>query len=111
MYTNLDFCEGNPGCLSFLLDANRLFQGAEECAFRRMDLYQIRGAALYMLWNDVCGRNTIHAIGVMEYETIEENIRRINYGNGRGIPYTKEEWDKFVDTRMRPFFEDKRNGM
>ncbi len=103
MYTNLDFCEGNPGCLSFLLDANRLFRGAEESAFRRMDLYQIRGAALYMLWNDVCGRNTIRAITVMKDETIEEIIRRINYSSGRGIPYTEEEWDNFVDTRRRPF--------
>ena len=111
MYTNYDICEGNPGCLAFLLDANKISANAEEKAFRRMELYQIRGTALYMLWNDVCGRNTIHAIAVMEYETIEEIIRRINYGNGRGIPYTKEEWDKFVDTRMRPFFEDKRNGM
>ena len=86
-----EYCGGNPGALSFFiegleLDANRAVNG-----FQRMKLNEIHGEKLYLLWNDCCNRDTKRAIYIMLHDNIQNIHRHINYGKGRGIPYTENE--------------------
>lgn len=90
MMVNFDICEGNAGALTFLIRAYDIDMGGAEMAFRRMQNNNIRGAKLYMLWNDCCDRNTKMALEIMKNNSIEDIVEHINYENGRGIPYPTE---------------------
>lgn len=78
--------EGNPGAFTFLMEAYQfdMFQ-AERC-FSRMQKFGITGSKLYMLWNDCCDRDTKKTLDAMECMGIDDIVRHINYGEGRGIP-------------------------
>lgn len=88
---SFDICEGNPGALTFLVDAYSIDIGGAERAFQRMQDNNITGDKLYMLWNDCCDRDTKKAIQVMTDHTIEDILQHINYENGRGIRYIETE--------------------
>lgn len=47
----------------------------------------IRGAKLYMLWNDCCDRNTDKTMNIMLENPIEDIVKHINFEGGRGIKY------------------------
>ena len=85
-------CEGNPGALTFLMDA---YMNGDECeaerAFQRMEDNGIRGYKLYMLWNDCCSRCTSQTVRIMLTHTIEDIMHHINCEEGRGIPYEDDE--------------------
>lgn len=87
---SFDICEGNMGALTFLMRAYDIDMGGAEMAFRRMQNNNIKGAKLYMLWNDCCDRNTKMALEIMKNNSIEDIVEHINYENGRGIPYPTE---------------------
>lgn len=91
-----DLAEGNPGCLTFMMQAyfGTISPFKVERAFQRMQDNNIRGSKLYMLWNDCCDRNTVFAVLVMLNQPLESIINHINYEGGRGIPYTHEEIEK-----------------
>ena len=82
-----DLCEGNPGALTFMMDAYGKSPFHAQRGFVRMEYYGIKGCQLYMLWNDCCDRDTEKAVDIMCNRPIEEIVRHINYENGRGIPY------------------------
>lgn len=84
-------CAGNPGALTFLMKAYELDMYGAEKAFSRMQENRIFGAMLYMLWNDCCARNTVQALFIMKYCDLDKIREHINYGGGRGIPFTEEE--------------------
>ena len=86
-----DICQGNPGCMQFLADAYRVDMFRAEANFQKMSDAGIRGSALYMLWNDCCGRNTDLALRAMEKFTTAELLQRINKEGGRGLPISEEE--------------------
>lgn len=91
---SFDLAEGNPGCLTFMMEA---YMGGgmpsafkAEKAFQRMQSYNIKGAKLYMLWNDCCNRNTPRTLDIMLEKPIEDILEHINYEGGRGISYSEE---------------------
>lgn len=87
----LDLCEGNPGAITFMVEAYAKELAKAEIAFQRMRDNGIRGDKLYMIWNDCCGRNTKKALRIMREHSIEDIVEHINYENGYGIPYGDEE--------------------
>ena len=89
---SFELCEGNPGALTFMMEAymkNDPFRA--ERAFSRMEMAGIRGAELFMLWNDCCDRITERALNVMERWDIDRIKERINAERGRGIPIADGE--------------------
>lgn len=82
-----EVCNGNPGALTFIMEAYDKNMFKAERAFQRMQDNNITGAKLYMLWNDCCGRNTEKAMQIMLENTIQDIVEHINYVNGRGIKY------------------------
>lgn len=88
-------CEGNPGAIVFLMSAYDIDIFKAETAFQRMQDNNITGAKLYMLWNDCCNRNTELALEIAFKIPIDKIIEHINYINGRGFPFTKEELSSF----------------
>lgn len=70
---SFDIVKGNPGALTFLIEAYEKNPFKAERAFRRMDDNNIKGDKLYMIWNDCCGKDTDMAISVM----LEKILRRL----------------------------------
>lgn len=92
---DLNMAKGNPGALQFICEAyapgiSIAKLARAEQAFQRMQDNKIEGAALYMLWNDCCDRNTSKAIEIMLINDIEDIKKHINLDGGRGIPYECE---------------------
>ena len=87
---SFDICAGNPGALTFLMQAYEVDMFRAERAFQRMQDNGITGSRLYMLWNDCCGRDTDHALVVMLNMSVEDIVRHINYEGGRGIVIPKD---------------------
>ena len=88
-------CEGNPRAIIFLMSAYKIDMFKAESAFQRMQVNNITGAKLYMLWNDCCNRNTELALQIIFAAPVDKIIEHINYANGRGFPFTKEELNSF----------------
>lgn len=88
---SFNICEGNPWALTFLMQAYEMQMFRAETAFQRMEDNGIRGAKLYMFWNDCCSRDTGMAINLMIEWPIEKIIEHINYDEGRGIQ-VREDW-------------------
>lgn len=61
-----------------------------ESAFSRVVNAGIRGADLYILWNDCCGRDTEFALDIMKNRDIEEIKKHIKGEYGRGTPFEKD---------------------
>lgn len=87
-----DICKGNPGALTFLMDAYKLMPGYAESAFRKLRDVNISGAKLYMIWNDCCNKNTERAIDMILDNDIDTINHFINYENGRGLKYCPENF-------------------
>lgn len=69
---SFEICQGNPGALTFMLDAYGVNMNDAEFGFSRMAEANIMGSELYKLWNDCCGRQTAMAIDLMVKAPIEE---------------------------------------
>lgn len=87
---SFDICAGNPGALTFLMQAYDTDMFKAERALQRMQDNGITGSRLYMLWNDCCDRDTAHALEVMLNMSVEDIVRHINYEGGRGIMIPKD---------------------
>lgn len=77
--------DGNPGALSFIIEASRLppqMQDYAATAFSRMHYAGIKGSQLYMIWNDCCHRNTNTAIKVLLERSIDEIKEHISGPSG-----------------------------
>ena len=83
--------EGNPGALTFLMEAYDKDLFLAERGFQRMQNAGITGSRLYMLWNDCCGRNTEMAMDIMQNKAIDIILHHIDGGEGRGIPFGVQE--------------------
>ena len=82
---SFDICKGNPGALTFLMQAYKLDMFAAEKGFKRMENAGITGSWLYMLWNDCCNRDIPKALKVMneiDIEVIKDHVFR-----PRGLPF------------------------
>ena len=90
---SFDACEGNPGALSFMceayMDGDICSAFIAEAAFSRVIDAGIRGAQLYILWNDCCNRDTKFALEIMRKRDIEEIKKHIEGEYGRGIPFER----------------------
>ena len=84
---SFNITEGNPGALSFLIEAYEFNPLYAEGCFERMQQNEITGSKLYMLWNDCCNRNTEWALTIMRNHPIYAIKEHIDYENGRGIPF------------------------
>ena len=78
---------GNPGAITFMMEAITVEPDNALKAFERMDYANIKGDKLYMIWNDCCDRDTKKALNVMLNNSIDDINKHINYENGRGIEY------------------------
>ena len=89
--TTLDeMCKGNPGALSFIMEAYHFSPfGAEEC-MQRMKKLDITGDKLYMLWSDCCSRDTELTLTMMEKASDEQLSYYLNYEHGRGRKFSLE---------------------
>lgn len=87
-----DICEGNPGALTFLIEAYKLTPGYAESAFRKLRDANITGSKIYMIWNDCCNKNTERAIDMVIENDIDTINHFINYENGRGPRYCPENF-------------------
>ena len=86
---SFDIVKGNPGALTFLMNAYDLDMFAAEKGFKRMEKAGITGSWLYMLWNDCCNRDTEKAIKAMneiDIEVIKDHVYR-----PRGLPFAETE--------------------
>lgn len=89
---SFDDCLGNQGALQFMTEA---YAGdmpsafKAEKAFGRVIREGIKGADLYILWNDCCGRDTEFAVQVMADYDIDAIKEHIKGDGGRGIPFAK----------------------
>lgn len=88
---SFNICEGNPGALTFLMQAYDVDMFGAERAFQRMQNNNITGCKLYMLWNDCCNRDTKLSLQIMTKCSIEKIKEHINYESGRGFAFTTEE--------------------
>jgi hypothetical protein len=84
---NFAIAMGNPGALTFIMDAYSTNLFLAERGFQRMQNAGITGSRLYMLWNDCCGRNTEMAMDIMQNKAIDIILHHIDGGRGRGIPF------------------------
>ena len=82
-----DICAGNPGALTFLMEAYELHAGKAESAFQKMQNAGITDPKLYMIWNDCCDRDTDKAVDMILEEDIPTILHYINWDAGRGIHY------------------------
>ena len=101
---SFDICEGNPGALTFLMEAYRKNPFKAEAAFKRMQDAGVTGSRLYMLWNDCCDRNTGLAVDIMKTKEIDTILHHIDGGMGRGIPFEIET--KPISLTERPLGND-----
>lgn len=91
---SFNICEGNPGALTFLMQAYDVDMFGAEKAFQRMQDNRITGCKLYMLWNDCCNRNTKLSLQIMTRCSIEKIKEHINYEGRRGFAFTAEELEE-----------------
>lgn len=87
-----DIVEGNPGAMTFLMDAYRIAMFRAEAAFDKMQKAGITGPKLYMIWNDCCNRNTERAINMILDNDVKVIEHFINYENGYGLRYCPENF-------------------
>ena len=85
-----DICKGNPGALTFLMDAYKQFLFKAESAFQKLQNADITGDKLYMIWNDCCDNDTRKAIDMILDNDIETINHFINYEHGYGLKYCSE---------------------
>lgn len=90
----IDFSEGNPGCLQFVME---LIQSrGPELAFAAMGIMKakrISGSLAYQFWNDCCERNIEECWRVLDALTSHKitGADFVNHINRpRGIPFDKE---------------------
>lgn len=74
-FVSFDLCDGNPGALTFMLEAYSKAPFPAEFGFRRMRDNGIYGSDLYLIWNDINKRNTAEAIGYMANTPIPEIMK------------------------------------
>lgn len=83
---------GNPGALSFLIDAYDIHIGKAEMAFQKLQDAGITGDKIYILWNDCCNRNTERTIDMILDNEVSILKHFINYEHGRGLRYCPENF-------------------
>lgn len=89
----ISMSDGNPGAINFLMKLVETDIGIGLTVIKQLDGYNVRGAKLYMLWNDVCYRNLKNVfkvmdeieIGVITLTELDENLSKV-----RAKPYHKE---------------------
>lgn len=81
--------QGNPGAMAFTMELLANGDDASRdmaiTALKRMDAIGIRGAKLYMLWNDCCDRDSEKAV----IEMLNRSTQDLKYAliGGRGTPF------------------------
>jgi hypothetical protein len=90
--------EGNPGALTFLVEAYAKDPFKAERGFQRMRDAGITGSRLYMLWNDCCNRDTEMAMDIMSNKAIDVILHHIDGGRVYGIPFEKNS----IETSCMP---------
>ena len=91
----IKMAEGNPGALTFLMEALNEDQMNMMNIILSADVLEIYGSKLYMLWNDACNREVSKVrdvfdawiTGALSKERIHENLNQ-----GRAKPF--EELNK-----------------
>ena len=90
----MKMCDGNPGCLSFLMMV--IEKESIDVFFEiviKLDIAELYGSLIYMLWNDCCDRDTqktIRMIRKLDCETIRNYV----VDKGYGTKYVDEELQK-----------------
>lgn len=97
-----DIVKGNPGAMTFLMDAYHLAPFKAERAFQKMQDADITGSKLYMIWNDCCNRDTERAIDMILDNEVNVIEHFINYDNGYGLRYCPENFPEGYKIEERP---------
>lgn len=96
--------EGNPGALSAMMsilqvtrkvDPNAVMGGLGVILL--LDTYEIYGSSIYVLWSDVCERNTVKMLavlratqlGMFSSETLKNASNRQDYSGKELVPVDK----------------------
>ena len=83
--------DGNPGCLSFLLEVIKRENVDVFCEMVvKLDISELYGSLIYMLWNDCCNRDTQKTIRMINKLDIL-TLRSYVVDKGRGTKYVEEE--------------------
>lgn len=94
--------EGNPGCLTFLMEAlskTNQFRFVEMVL--RLDKAELYGSHIYMLWNDCCDRDLDKTIGMITDIENDDELRSYVVDRGYGKKYEQQKSPK------PDLFEDK----
>ena len=86
--------EGNPGALMCLMEVARVSKGRPlvlPYCLMMFEKLKLRGASLYMLWNDCLDRSMGALIRLVDYwrnDAIDEEtiLKHVNAEGGRGFP-------------------------
>lgn len=81
--------DGNIGALSMILDIMESHVVRGFVALQRMEMLDIKGEKLYLIWNDCCFRDLNKTIDVMLERSKEELLDHIDMQKnwGRGKPF------------------------
>lgn len=102
-YLIMQTSQGNPGAVSFCVEARNDLGPDGIIAISKANLYGITGDKLYMLWNDCLQRNTPATCKVLLEWSPYRILEKINYENGYGIPITEHELFPKLFTRRQDY--------
>lgn len=85
--------DGNPGCLSFLMDLASKDTMLFCSVALKLDSAELYGSEVYMLWNDCCGRDTDKTVRMIK-SLDNETLRSYVVDRGYGAKYVEAESSK-----------------
>ena len=86
--------QGNPGCLLMLIEIIEHHQNAFFDVVDILTEHDIRGSRAYMLWNDICERDTsklISYVYMIRDGSLSMDVVNAHLSGGRGRPFTDDE--------------------
>lgn len=87
--------EGNPGCITFLMEAMKnvnQFRFIEMVL--RLDKAELYGSHIYMLWNDCCDRDLDKTIEMITNIKNDDELRSYVIDRGYGKKYEQQKSPK-----------------
>lgn len=90
---SMKMSEGNPGCLLFFIELLKEDENIFWKIVIKLDVSEIYGSQIYMLWNDCCNRDTQKTIRMIRKLDID-TLRSYVVDKGRGTKYIEEEGNK-----------------
>lgn len=85
----VDIAKGNPSAMSFLFEVMQDYPSDALDVFLNLLRLDITGSKAYMIWNDICDRDTEKSIDLIKKafkdEKLQEELKN-NLENTRAVP-------------------------